>query len=86
MRVVIKNRLCFLVQATLSEMKQVAADPADFNSRPTEQSLFTFAKCYFIGGGWWRVCGYAHDGSDVSRVLDVLDKIRSLKQVEVSHV
>jgi len=38
-----------------------------------EYYLCTGAKGYYLGGGWWLVSGYSHDGSDVEEVLDHLD-------------
>ena len=34
-----------------------------------ENLLATGAKLYYIGGGWWRICGYAYDGKDVKPYL-----------------
>ena len=31
-----------------------------------ENLLATGAKLYYLGGGWWRITGYAYDGRDVT--------------------
>lgn len=35
----------------------------------SENLLATGAKIYYLGGGWWRICGYAYDGRDVKPYL-----------------
>ena len=35
--------------------------------------LFTGAKSFYLGGGWWTIAGYAQDGRDVQQVLDFLN-------------
>lgn len=35
-----------------------------------ENLLFSGAKSYFLGGGWWRISGYS--SRDVSDVIDML--------------
>jgi len=34
--------------------------------------LFTGAKAYYRGAGWWHISGYHYAGEDVSRVLNRL--------------
>lgn len=38
-----------------------------------EVCLFTYAKAYYRGGGWWLISGYSSDGSDVAEVLQCLN-------------
>lgn len=42
-------------------------------SRNDANLLFTGAKAYYLGGGWWRISGYSWDGGDVDKVLDRLN-------------
>ena len=39
------------------------------NTTGAENLLATGAKLYYLGGGWWRICGYAYDGKDVKPYL-----------------
>ena len=39
------------------------------NTSGAENLLSTGAKLYYLGGGWWRICGYAYDGKDVKPYL-----------------
>ena len=39
-------------------------------SHRDEQLLVSGAKAYWLGGGWWHISGYAHDGSDVDSMLE----------------
>lgn len=41
--------------------------------------LFTGAKAYPLGGGWWRISGYSYDGSDVEKILTKLKNKENLK-------
>jgi len=36
----------------------------------------TGAKLYFRGKGWWRVRGYAWDGYDTTKSLDLINEIK----------
>ena len=43
--------------------------------QPLEKSgeallLTSGAKAYYVGGGWWRIIGYAQDGHDVKNIVD----------------
>jgi hypothetical protein len=68
------------IQATNPQIMKVAQSEAELNSLFYQDQqplgvpilLFTGAKAYCRGGGWWDIMGYAYDGSDVQRVLDKL--------------
>ena len=72
------------LQTTFRKMKPNLADQhrADFilalcGSRDPrilakEVLLTTGAKAYYLGGGWWRLSGYAADGSDIKRIYQSL--------------
>lgn len=53
-------------------IRQLAWSPGEFDasSRPESVLLFTGAKAYRHGNGWWTISGYAHDRSDVRSVED----------------
>ena len=36
----------------------------------------TGAKLYYLGGGWWRIAGYAWDGGDVRRTGFNFNKLK----------
>lgn len=40
----------------------------------TGQLMASGAKAYWLGGGWWKVSGYASNGSDV---VDTVNTIRN---------
>lgn len=67
------------VKLPLATIKLVAAQPERFELRDSEQCLFTYAKAYYRGGGWWLIAGYSENGSDVLRVLDALNERGSLQ-------
>lgn len=71
------NKKFARVQAPASTIRLISAQPSRFPTSPLpikqEQCLFTYAKAYYDGGGWWHIWGYAHDGSDVDRVLRIID-------------
>jgi len=68
------------VQITNTALSMVAQAPLEVDTlfyRDTQPLgipilLFTGAKGYCRGGGWWDIMGYVPDGSDVQRVLDRL--------------
>jgi len=37
----------------------------------------TGAKLYFIGKGWWRISGYAWDGYDTTKSLEMVKAIKA---------
>ena len=78
MKITRHNKMCATVRATLDQMKTVAAAPSQFRLDRNEQSLFTYAKAYYRHGGWWWVRGYDYDGTDVTRVLDRLNKLNEV--------
>ena len=53
-------------------IRQLAWNVCDFDSikRSDTVLLFTGAKAYRRGNGWWTVSGYAPDASDVRAVED----------------
>jgi hypothetical protein len=51
-------------------IKQLAWNAADVVTRIDTVLLFTGAKAYRHGNGWWTVSGYASDASDVHMVAD----------------
>lgn len=56
-------------------IRQLAWNAADVTTRPGTVLLFTGAKAYRHGNGWWTVCGYASDASDVRRVADRVQRL-----------
>lgn len=44
-------------------------DGTKLDTAGAENLLATGAKLYYLGGGWWRICGYAYDGRDVKPYL-----------------
>lgn len=45
----------------------------ELNTNIGEANLvFTGAKAYYRGGGWWAISGYSSSGEDVDKVLDKL--------------
>jgi hypothetical protein len=53
-------------------IRQLAWNPLEFDapSRPESVLLFTGARAYRRGNGWWTIAGYAQDRSDVRAVED----------------
>jgi len=58
-------------------IRQLAWSGRDFDSikRPDTVLLFTGAKAYRRGNGWWTVLGYASDASDVSAIEDRVTRL-----------
>ena len=69
------------VQLTNDQLKSVAQSTAEVDAllyndtQPKDVPilLFTGAKAYCRGGGWWDIMGYAYDGMDIERVLSKLN-------------
>lgn len=67
------------VRAQLSreELARIVKDPQGFRTAKimlgVPVDLFTYAKAYSRGGGWWDIMGYAYDGSDVEHILTRLE-------------
>lgn len=57
------------VQWTFSKAQSCLWDSTTLVTTGAENLLATGAKLYYIGGGWWRICGYAYDGRDVKPYL-----------------
>lgn len=62
------NRQAIFIQACLDVVRTLSIQPEKFTLDCNEQCLYTGAKIYYRGGGWWKVSGYAHDGDDTQRV------------------
>ena len=60
------------IKVTKKEIQSVLWSEDQELQMKGENLLFTGAKAYNRGGGWWRICGYAQDGRDVERVLRIL--------------
>ena len=57
------------VQWTFDRAKECLAWGCTLRTDGQENLLETGAKLKYIGGGWWYLCGYAHDGRDVTPYL-----------------
>ena len=60
------------IRATKAEIQSVLWSYDQELQMKGENLLFSGAKAYYRGGGWWRISGYAQDGFDVERVLRAL--------------
>lgn len=60
-------------------LRELAWNPQDLDvrQRPDAILLFTGAKAYPHGNGWWTISGYANDRSDVNQVLDRVNDLLS---------
>lgn len=66
------------MQVRMFAMRQVMHK--ELQNTPIEKNkefyLFTGAKGYYLGGGWWLVSGYSQDGKDVDDVINRLTVLR----------
>lgn len=68
------------IQAKISEVVKVLYGyPLDAKIYEGGNLTFTGGKIYRLGGGWWRVSGYAYDKSDTTRVVEALNRLKSVR-------
>jgi len=72
MKIITVNKNTARIKTRASLIKLCCENPNNFRLTDEEQSAFTYAKFYYKGGGWWRLCGYSADGRDVQQVLSRL--------------
>ena len=68
------------IQATMAIMLMVMLtdDPNKSNVLSGNAILaYTYAKIYYLGGGWWAVSGYAADGADTHKVIKAVQKLKA---------
>jgi len=75
--------ITILIRCAQSVMKQLILD-VDANLLSGDAVLvFTYAKAYYKGGGWYAISGYAHDGSDVHKVIKMAKEIRDYERTPI---
>jgi len=57
-----------MIRTTFRRMKRWFADPDTPIRKNIEILLTTGAKAYYLGGGWWRISGYAPNGEDIPKL------------------
>lgn len=63
-----------IIQAKNSSIEKALHNCAELNTEVGENNLLVGgAKASHRGGGWWYVHGYAQDGRDVTKVLDLIE-------------
>jgi hypothetical protein len=70
------------IRCTVALMLQVCLsdEGTDLNILSGDAVLaFTYAKIYYLGGGWYAISGYHHSGEDVH---DVIKKLKEFKDYE----
>lgn len=75
--------ITLMIRATFALMMNSILLTDNPNSAMNGEAVLvnTYAKAYYRGKGWWAISGYAADGSDVHRVINQINDLRTHKAV-----
>jgi len=69
--------ITLFIRCTQAIMKQMCVGDNVNLLKGNAVLAFTYAKIYYRGGGWYAVSGYAHDGKDVHRVVNLVNDMKA---------
>lgn len=55
-------------QLKFKDVKKLLTKGGTLYTNGLENLLHTGAKAIYLGGGWWRICGYAYNGNDIKNL------------------